>query len=237
VQSNGLYTICLRNTDGSPVVRLGEGAVFGFSPDGMWALALLEKTPPEVELLPTGPGEARRWVNSNMEGYSGMSWFPDSQHIVFSGNEPGHRSRIYMQDSKGGAIRPVSPEGFSSKQTLPVSPDGMQFVALNQNTNAWNLCQIEEAKCAPLLGGEADDDPLRWSVDGKYIYVVVENPEPSFWRIEPSTGRRQQWKRVGPGDSAGALTIAPSSITPDGKSFATTYVRSLDQLYLVEGLD
>ncbi len=237
VESSGLYTICLRNTDGSPVVRLGEGAVFGFSPDGSWALALLERTPPEVELLPTGPGEARRWVNSNIEGYSGMGWTPDSQHIIFSGNEPGHDSRFYTQDAKGGAVRPISPEGFSSKLNLPVSPDGKQFVALNQNTNAWNLCQVEDAKCAPLRGGEEDDSPLQWSADGKYFYVTVQHPVSSIWQIELTTGRRQLWKRVTPGDSVGAVEIFATSITPDGKSFATQYDRSLDQLYIVEGLD
>jgi eukaryotic-like serine/threonine-protein kinase len=237
VESGGLYTICLRNTDGSPVVRLGAGAVFGFSPDGSWALGLLETTPPEVELLPTGPGEARRWVNSNIEGYSGMGWTPDSQHIIFSGNEPGHSSRFYVQDAKGGAVHPVSPEGFSSKINLPVSHDGKQFVALNQNTNAWNLCQVEDGKCAPLRGGEEDDSPLQWSADGKYIYVALQQPVSSIWRIELNTGHRQLWKRVTPGDPVGALEVIPSSITPDGKSFATQYDRSLDQLYIVEGLD
>jgi hypothetical protein len=35
----------------------------------------------------------------------------------------------------------------------------------------------------------------------------------------------------------GAYTIYVVSVTPDGKSFATQYVRSLDQLYLVEGVN
>jgi hypothetical protein len=237
VQSGGLYAVCLRNTDGSPVVRLGEGAVGDFSPDGLWALALLDTTPPEVELLPTGPGEARRWVNSNIEGYSGMGWIPDSQHIIFSGNERGHSSRIYLQDAKGGAVHPASPEGFNSIHRLHVMPNGKQFVALNQNTNAWNLYQFEDGKCAPLLGGEYDDYPLQWSADGKYIYVGVQSPDSSIWRIELTTGHRQLWKRITAGDSAGAFWVFPVSITPDGKSFSVQYVRSLDQLYTVEGLD
>jgi serine/threonine protein kinase/Tol biopolymer transport system component len=237
VESGGFYTICLRNTDGSPVVRLGVGARVGFSPDGLWALALLEKTPPEIEVLPTGPGEVRRWVNSKIESYSAMSWIPGSQQLIFSGNEPGHSSRFYLQDAKGGAIRPITPEGFNSKVSLPVSPDGKQFVALNQNTNAWNLCQFEDGKCALLLGGEYDDYPLQWSADGKYIYVGLLYPDSSIWRIELTTGHRQLWKRVTAGDSAGVLEVFPSSITPDGKSFAVHYGRSLDQLYTVEGVN
>jgi len=235
--STGLYTVCLRNTDGSPVIRLGDGAVFDFSPDGAWALALVEKTPTEIELLPTGPGEARRWVNSNIENYSGMGWTPDSQHIMFSGNEPGHRSRFYEQDAKGGAIRPITSEGFASRLQLPISPDGRQFAAFDQQASAWNVCQVEDGKCAPLNGSEGDDNPLRWSADGKYIYVSVQSPESGLWRIELATGHRQLWKRVVPTDPVGAYEVYPLSITPDGKSFATQYVRSLDQLYLVEGMN
>ena len=33
-----LYLACMRGTDGSPVVRLGEGFAAEFSPDGKWAL-------------------------------------------------------------------------------------------------------------------------------------------------------------------------------------------------------
>ena len=235
--SNGLYTVCLRNTDGSPVIRLGGGAVFDISPDGMWALALLEKSPPEVELLPTGPGEARHWLNSNIENYSGMGWTPDSQHIIFAGNETGHGSRFYVQDAKGGAIRPITPEGFGSKLQLPVSPDGKQFPAFDLQTSTWSVCQVDDNKCAPLNGSEKGDSPLRWSADGKFIYVAVAFPEPSLWRIEPATGHRQLWKRVVPIDPVGAYAVYPESITPDGKSFATQYVRSLDQLYVVEGMN
>ncbi len=236
-QANGLYTICLRNTDGSPVIRLGNGAVVGFSPNGAWALGLLETNPTEIELLPTGPGEARHWVNSNIENYSGMAWMPDSQHLIFSGNEPGRRSRFFEQDATGGAVRPVTPEGFSAGLSLAVSPDGKQFAALEQQTKAWNLCQVEDGKCAPLKGSEEDDDPLQWGPDGKYMYVGVVYPDTSIWRIELATGHRQLWKHIVPTDPVGAYAIYPTSITPDGRSYASTYVRSLDQLYVVEGVN
>jgi hypothetical protein len=237
VQPNGLYSVCLRNTDGSPVIRLGDGSVFDISPDGAWALALLEKTPPEVELLPTGPGEARRWVNSNIENYSAMGWTPDSQHIIFSANEPGRGSRFYLQDAKGGAIRPVTPEGFGSKLQLSVSPDGKQFAAFDLQASAWSVCQVDNNKCAPLKGSKKGDQPLRWSADGKYMYVGVQFPEAALWRIELSSGHRQLWKRVVPADAVGLFWGSPTTITPDGKSYASLYVRSLDQLYLVDGLN
>ena len=233
--AGGYYTVCLRNTDGSPVIRLGDGAVFDISRDGAWALALLEKNPPEVELLPTGPGEARQWTNSNVESYSGMGWMPNSKEIIFSANESGHGSRFFIQTVNGAAPRPITPDGYSSKLNMTVSPDGKQFIALNQQTNAWSLCRVETPSCAPLGGAEDDDSPLEWSTDGKFVYVDAHSPGPEIWRIELSTGHRQLWKRVTSSDSVGALEVFPSSITPDGKSFAIQYERSLDQLYTVEG--
>src|SRR5207249_2965152 len=40
-EPNGLYyASCIRKTDGSPVVRLGEGQVLALSPDGRWVLTV-----------------------------------------------------------------------------------------------------------------------------------------------------------------------------------------------------
>src|SRR5438876_649896 len=52
------YTSYLRKTDGSPAVRLGEGAAIALSPDGRWVLSILN-SPRQTLLLPTGAGEAR----------------------------------------------------------------------------------------------------------------------------------------------------------------------------------
>ena len=235
--TSDLYTVCLRNTDGSPVVRLGEGSVEGLSPDGTWALALLDTAPPQVELLPTRAGEARRWVNSNIESYSRLGWLPTSREIIFAGNERGHSSRFYIQEISGRAPRPISSEGFAGGLVIPVSPDGKQFIAFNQITNAWNVCQVDDGKCTSLAGSNQSDNPLQWSADGKHIYSGVHSPESGLWSIELATGHRQLWKRDTPANPVGVYEFYPASITPDGKSFANQYIRSLDQLYLVEGMN
>jgi len=238
-ESKGFYTVCLRNTDGSPVIRLGDGASIGLSSDGAWALALLEKNPPEIEMLPTGPGEARHWANPNIEHYAGAGWMPNSREILIAGNEPGRATRFYIQAIGGGAMRPVSPEGFGIDLRMAVSPDGKQFAARNQQTNAWNVCQIDGGQCAPLRGAEDDDAPMAWSTDGKSLYLGnhKQGPTSVIWRIEVSTGRREAWKKIVPADSGGAVEIFPASITPDGKSFSIQYDRSLDELYTMEGLN
>jgi serine/threonine protein kinase/WD40 repeat protein len=238
-EAGGLYIVCLRNTDGSPVIRLGDGAAIGLSPNGAWALALLEKNPAEIELLPTGAGEARHWTNPNVEHYAGIGWMPDSQEILIAGNEPGHATRFYVQKITGGAMSPVSPEGFSIELRIAVSPDGKRFAARNQQTNIWNVCQVDTGQCAPLRGIEDDDAPMAWSSDGRYLYAGNRKvgPVTGIWRIDVPAGRRELWKKIVPPDSAGAIEIFPASITPDGKSFAVQYDRSLDQLYTMDGFN
>jgi Tol biopolymer transport system component len=51
------YAVCLRKTDGSPVVRLGEGWPADLSADGKWALAVVQSRPPQLVVYPTGAGE------------------------------------------------------------------------------------------------------------------------------------------------------------------------------------
>src|SRR5262249_54328922 len=53
------YAVCLRKTDGSPVVMLGEGGSGIPSPDGKWVAGIVPTTPPKLVLYPTGAGEAR----------------------------------------------------------------------------------------------------------------------------------------------------------------------------------
>src|SRR5260370_8921271 len=54
------YAVYLRNTDGSPAIRLGEGSGMSLSPDGKWALSRLNVTPSPLVLYPTGVGEMKR---------------------------------------------------------------------------------------------------------------------------------------------------------------------------------
>jgi eukaryotic-like serine/threonine-protein kinase len=230
----GQYSVCLRKTDGSPIIRLGEGLAYSLSPDGTWAWALLQKDPPEIELLPTGPGELRRPERSNIESYSAMGWMPSSQEYLFAGNEPGHGSRIYIQSIDNGKARPITVEGFAAAARIPISPDGKRFAAYDQNHHAWDLCQVQDGKCGPLAGSEEHDLQAQWSADGKYIYAGGFEPVAGFWRIEISTGHRQLWKQISPADPVGTGNDSPTYITPDGKSFATGYNRLLDQLYIAD---
>src|SRR5260370_35383702 len=71
------YAVYARKTDGSPAVRLGDGAGGKLSPDGKWALTVL-LTPPQLMLLPVGAGDPSYLPRSPIEedGYP-ATLFPD----------------------------------------------------------------------------------------------------------------------------------------------------------------
>src|SRR4029077_16926423 len=53
------YAVYLRNTGGSPAIRLGEGSGMSLSPDGKWALSRLNVSPSPLLLYPKGGGEIK----------------------------------------------------------------------------------------------------------------------------------------------------------------------------------
>jgi len=59
------YTVFMRNTDGSPPVRIGEGMGFALSADGRWAVTQPAKGGP-LSLVPTGAGVARVLTHDNV---------------------------------------------------------------------------------------------------------------------------------------------------------------------------
>ncbi|HEY0701202.1 MAG TPA: protein kinase [Candidatus Acidoferrales bacterium] len=237
--SGNLYAVLLRGTAGSPVVHMGQGNAVAISPDGAWAATLLQKDRPEIVMLPIGAGEALHPPIPDLENaYEAIGWMPDSHRFLFAANEPGHGERIYVQDMRGGPTRAITAEGYTSNVRIPVSPDGKRFVALNQHTSRWNVCQFDDGQCAPLPGTlEARERTLQWSADGKYIYATADLPGTGYCRTDVATGQRSDCKHVVAADPVGAATVVANSVTPDGKSVASTVTRLLDQIYIADGVN
>src|SRR6202522_620083 len=129
------YAIYIRNTDGTPAIRLGEGAAAALSPDEKWAIVQTPRSPEQLRLLPTGAGEAQSLTNDAIN-HQWARWFPDGKRFVFSGNEPEHGVRLYTQDIAGGKPKPISPEGVDA-QSFAVSPDGQQVVGVGPDQKGY----------------------------------------------------------------------------------------------------
>src|SRR5262249_25586050 len=152
--------IYMRRLDGSAAVRIGEGNAGGFSADGRWVLT---STGNQISIVPTGAGEPKRLPKSNLN-IQGTSWFPDGKRILAVANEPGHGSRLYVQDVAGGGLRPITPELVTAR-FHPISPDGKSIVATGADRRL-AIYSIEPGEPRPIPGVEAEDTPLRWTSDG-----------------------------------------------------------------------
>jgi len=225
------YEVCLRKTDGGPVLRLGEGRAFGLSPDGKWALAIIY-SPPQLVIYPTGPGEAKRLPRAALEAFQTASWFPDGKSVLVCGSEPGKASRCYAQEIAGGLPRAVTPEATTNGS---VSPDGSQFL-YSKPGGAWFLQGVAGGTPRTVPGLTPDDLVIRWSADGHSVHVLRPASMPfRIERLDVASGRRVLVREVAPADRTGVLSSPGAALTDDTRSYAYSYERTTSQLFVVEG--
>jgi hypothetical protein len=87
------------------------------------------------------------------------------------------------------------------------------------------------------VGGTTQDlQPLRASADGRYVYLRRRGIPARIERLDLKTGRRTPWKTLMPDDPAGVTLLTQIVIADDGESYAYTYGRFLQDLYLVDGV-
>ena len=232
IEPQGVY---LRKLDGSPAVRIGDGGAWGFSPDGRWALTIRREGEGSlITLLPTGPGEPRPLPKTDIVA-GAATWFPDGRRILFSGNEPGHGSRLFVQDIPDGKPRPITPEGVGIRFDV-ISPDGKWIVSTGTDRQI-AIYPTEPGEPRVVPGTEPDDIPLRWTADGRSIYVYRASAPPlRIEKVDVRTGGRKLWKEIRPPDPSGVEQVGPVQITPDETSYVYSYRRALDELYLATGL-
>jgi dipeptidyl aminopeptidase/acylaminoacyl peptidase len=228
------YAVYVRKTDGSPAVLLGAGGAVALSPDEKWAIAQPQTTPAQLILLPTGAGESRQLTRDEIN-HTWAKWLPDGKHIVFTGNEPDHGVRFYVQDINGGKPRAFSPEGVHAT-AFAISPDGRTVAGIGPDQHGY-LYSIAGGEPQPLRGLPPGEQPVAWSVDGRFLYVDRPGELPTqVSRLDINTGQHTPFKQLMPSDPAGVGTIGPILLTPDGKTCVYGYHRMLSDLYLVEGL-
>jgi Tol biopolymer transport system component len=231
ITPTGVY---LRKLDGSPAVRLGEGASFGLSPDGRWALVGTKLESDQFTLLPTGAGEPKILPKTGLNLQT-ADWFPDGRRILISGNEPGRGLRLFVQDVPDGKSRAITPEGVSFLQHA-VSPDGKSVVATGPDRRL-AIYPVTPGEPRAVPGLEPDEIPVRWRADGRSLFVYRASAPPGRVNIlDVETGRRTLWKEITPPDPSGVEQVGPIQIAPDESSYVYSYRRALDDLYLATGL-
>jgi eukaryotic-like serine/threonine-protein kinase len=229
-----VYALYIRDTNGSPAVRLGDGTAIALSPDGKWAIGQPQGSPAQFFLAPTGAGEPRTLTNDQIN-HVWARWLPSGNDFVFSGNEAGKGVRLYVQPVNGGTPRPVSPEGIGTNFAL--SPDSRWVAALGPDQKGYLYPLVAGAETKQITGLQPGEEPITFDTTGDILYIYKPGEVPAkVYKLSLGTGQRTLWKELLPTDPAGVETIGPVLITPDGQTYVYGYHRNLADLYLVEGL-
>ena len=86
----------------------------------------------------------------------------------------------------------------------------------------------------PMPGIAPGTRPLRWSADGRTLYVAEG---PKVFRVDPVSGRRELWKQFAASDPAGVREDTWFiAVSADGQTYFHSFQVHLSELYLVNGL-
>ena len=139
-------------------------------------------------------------IDSNQIGM----FLPDGRRFVFQGAPKGKQIRLFLVDpAKNEPPKPVTVEGtLVWRGAMPVSPDGRSVLVLKdlggENTN--QIVSIEDGNETPFVGHEPRDIPIRWTADGRGIYVFKREGLPvRIFRYDPWSGRKDLVKEFMPG--------------------------------------
>jgi eukaryotic-like serine/threonine-protein kinase len=224
------YSAYMRATDGSPAIRLGDGAPYGVSPDLKWVASIIPGQPQQLWLLPTRAGAPKNLSQPGFD-YDYAVWFPDGKHLLVTGREPGKQLRSYLTTMDDGTLTPMTPEGV---QGFPTE-DGNEVVSREGDALKFYPIDRGQPRSVPAkipnltfpLGGQTG----RYVIGAEHLGVPLK-----LYRYDTVTGERKPWRDLVPADRAGVYVANIFDITPDARWYAYSYVRDLSDLYLVDGL-
>jgi eukaryotic-like serine/threonine-protein kinase len=226
--------VYVRQTDGSPAVRLGDGLAVALSPDAAWALTRTLPDPSHFVLIPVGAGQAKEFPPDGLGRPSYGAFFPDGSKFVFEASAPGHGTRLYVQALSGGSPRAVSEEGINSSR-LFVSPDGRFVEAVGPDFRV-HLFPSAGGPSVELTASKAGDYPAGWNKDGSGLYVSRQGIPCAVDLIDRTTGRRTQVRNLAGPDPAGVNSFGPARVTPDERTMTAGQQRVLSTLYRIRDL-
>jgi tRNA A-37 threonylcarbamoyl transferase component Bud32/Tol biopolymer transport system component len=223
------YTVFLRNTDGSPPVKIGQGLGLAISPDMKWVITKPNKTG-SLFLVPTGAGEMRQLTHDQVK-YDAARYLPDGKHIVAIGIEKGHGVRDYLVDVSSGSSKPLTTEGTVG---LRLTPDGRSLVVRDPQgqTGTWS---IEGGTFSAIAGLDPKYAVMGYSADGAALMVFDRSSterSANMYRFDLATRKVTFWKAFGnPINSNG-----PPNFSRDGRAYYYVYNQLQSVGYVASGI-
>jgi hypothetical protein len=238
-------TVYLRRVEDSSPIRLGEGTAMALSPDGRRAIALSGEiflSGSRLVLLSVGAEPPRELPLGTLDRAGWAWWTPDGRRVIFYGKEKNRAWRYYIQEPPDGQPQAMFTEGTSCWPAWY----GWALCCHDQKDTgrAVRLCELRsldgsETRPAPSI--RLKERVVAWSPDGQHAFVASWPTAVGLlfrvFRVDAATGRREPWLETSPPDGAGVTLPNPFFVaTPDGRYYAYAYLRTLSDLFLVEGL-
>ena len=227
------YASIVRKTDGSPAVKLGDGWVSDFTPDEQWVVTVVPSTPPQLRLYPVGAGETRRLDFGAFEALSDAHvWGPGADSTLACGTMSGHVPRCYLRTTSTATWRPVTDDGADHAF---VSPDG-HLVLTTSPDGSNRLYDLRAGSGRPVHGLRATDRVLRWSPDGKALWVwQTDTLSVVIERVDIATDQRAHLTTIIPLGGEGLRNTADIGLADDPRIYSYSSVVQRSRLFVVEG--
>jgi Tol biopolymer transport system component len=165
-----------------------EQSLVSFSPDGSKIGIVLSVEAGgggyEFWTIPFPSGKPRLAISSSAHAVvSGMSWMPDSRHVIFGAVLPSNSgSHLYSADTGKGAILPAT-SGTGEESDPSVSPDG-NGIAFTSGGTDFDLIEspLDGGPLRTLLATSRDERTPSWSPSGsQYAYTTNANGTIEIW--------------------------------------------------------
>ena len=226
------YTVFLRNMDGSPPTRLGEGLARALSPDGKWVITQ-DLSGTALKLVPTGTGEARTLTHDNAS-YAAVRYMPDGKHLIAIGAEAGKSGRTYLIDTQTGESKALTPEGYRG---TTISHDGSK-VAMRGPDGNWGIWTMADSKFTLIPSLDPKYGVREWTRDDRALYAAssrAEDRRARVFRVDPQTGKMEFWKEFG-GEMTGIQNVGQPLMAQNADAYVYIYTQTLSEGYVVTNL-
>jgi Tol biopolymer transport system component len=229
------YAVCIRGTDGSPVVRLGGGSSMALSPDGRYALATTLDTPTELIVLPIGAGQPKKLPRGSIRSHFGAAWLPDGKGVFAIGEDSTGAVKGYVQDVAGGGPRAVIEDVDFTVGLVQLTPDG-RYAAISP------LRKLHSLTGAPPMDipGIAPSERFfcaGFGRDGREIFASpLGSRQPTIVAIDLKSGARRVIRSISPRNPAGILSVALTRVNGDATAIAFGVDRNISEVYVAKGL-
>lgn len=118
----------------------------------------------------------------------------------------------------------------------PISPDG-RYAVLTDSEDRLSLYQTSDGAASTLKNLEKGFLLTRWTDDGENLFVWQREGFPVIvYKYNIASGKKEEWLKLIPKDTTGVSQIITIKLTPDGKTYAYSYLRESSELYLMENL-